>query len=117
MSTTQVNIVPSKHLENTRTTQYTSGSVQGSTVRTLLDKCTVINTSTVAATFSLNLVNASSTVGDSNLLVDERRVEPGEVYDCPEVIGQILQEGQAISTIASAANALSLRISGREVVT
>lgn len=117
MATTQLNLVPAKYMEDSQTNQFTSSTIQNSTVRTLVDKCTILNLSSTAATFSLNLLNTGDSASNENLLVDERRVEPGEFYDCPELVGQVLIEGQAISTIASAANTLSLRISGREVVT
>jgi hypothetical protein len=117
MSTLQLNFVPSKYMEDARTNQYTSGAVQGSVVRSIVDKCTVSNSSSVATTFSLNIVNSAGSADGSNLLIDERRVEPGETYDCPEVIGQTLQEGQYISTLAGAVDTLSLRISGREITT
>ena len=117
MATTRLNLVPSKYLEVAQTTQYTSNVIQGNTVRTSIDKCTVVNTSNTAATFNLYLVNDDSSPSDENLLIDERRVEPGEFYDCPEILSQILSEGQSISTTASIGNALSLRISGREIIT
>jgi hypothetical protein len=40
---------------------------------------------------------------------------PGETYLCPELVGQALEPGGFISTIASAATALTLRVSGREI--
>lgn len=117
MATTQLNLIPAKYMEDSQTNQYTSPAVQNSTVRTLIDKCTILNVGSTAQTFSLNLLNSGDSADDSNLLVDERRVEPGEFYDCPEVVGQVLTEGQIISTIASASDTLSLRVSGREVIT
>jgi hypothetical protein len=42
-------------------------------------------------------------------------VVPGETYLCPELVGQELDAGAFISTIASNATALTLRVSGREI--
>ena len=43
------------------------------------------------------------------------RSAPNETYTFPEIVGQVLANGGFISTIASAANALTIRASGREI--
>jgi hypothetical protein len=104
-------IVQPVQMSGTATTQYTVpvGS------RVIIDKATVTNTDTVNRNFSLNLVPSGSSASNSNLVIDTRTVIPDETYLCPELIGQVLGPGDFISTVASSANALSLRISGREV--
>jgi len=102
-------LVPPLQLANTQTTLYTATNV-----RATLDKVTVTNTDTVARTFSLNLVQSGLIASNSNLLVDDKTVQPNETYTCPEVVGHSLDNGAFISVIASAASALTLRISGRE---
>jgi hypothetical protein len=69
----------------------------------------------VSRTFSVNLVTSGGSAGNSNLVIDEKTVVPGETYLCPELVGQALEPGGFISTIASAATALTLRVSGREI--
>lgn len=103
-------LVAPKQMESTQTTQYTAVSV-----RAIIDKATVTNTDTVARTFSVNLVTVSGSAGNSNLVIDDRTVQPGETYLCPELVGHALLSGGFISTIASAATALTLRVSGREI--
>lgn len=83
--------------------------------RCIIDKATVTNTDTANRTFSLNLVPSSGSPGNANLVIDTRAVVPDETYLCPELVGQVLGPGDFISTTASAATALTLRISGREV--
>jgi hypothetical protein len=97
-------------MANSQSTQYTATGV-----RTIIDKATVTNTDTANRTFSVNLVPASGSPGNANLVIDDKSVVPGETYLCPELVGQVLDPGSFISTIASAASALTLRISGREV--
>jgi hypothetical protein len=63
----------------------------------------------------VNLVTSGGSAGNSNLVIDDRTVVPGETYLCPELVGQALESGGFISTIASAATALTLRVSGREI--
>jgi hypothetical protein len=103
-------LVPPKQLEATQTTQYTATSV-----RAIIDKATVINTDSVARTFSVNLVTVGGSAGNSNLVIDTRTVQPDETYLCPELVGQVLAPGGFISTIASNATSLTMRVSGREV--
>lgn len=103
-------LVPPKQLESTQTTQYIAASV-----KTIIDKATVTNTDTVNRTFSVNLVQSGGSATNDNLMIDERTVIPGETYLCPEIVGHELDPGAFISTIASAATALTLRVSGREI--
>jgi hypothetical protein len=63
----------------------------------------------------VNLVQSGGVVGNANLIIDDRSVVPGETYLCPELVGQELDPGAFISTIASNATSLTLRISGREI--
>lgn len=103
-------LVPPKQLENSQTTQYTAVNV-----RAIIDKATVTNTSASYVTLSVNLVNAAGTAADSNLVMKARSIAPSETYLCQELIGQVLTPSQFISTLASAATSLTMRVSGREV--
>jgi P pilus assembly chaperone PapD len=103
-------LVPPKQLENSQTTQYTATNC-----RAIIDKCTVTNTSASNITISVNLVTSGGTAGASNLIVDDRSIVPNETYTFPELVGQALESGSFISTIASAATSLTMRVSGREI--
>lgn len=110
MTVTVKTLVPPKQMEAVQTTQYTATAAKA-----LIDKATVTNTDTVNRTFSVNLVQVSGVAGNANLIIDDRTVVPGETYLCPELVGQELDPGAFISTIASNATSLTLRISGREI--
>ena len=110
MTATVKTLVPPKQMEATQTTQYTAVAAKA-----LIDKATVTNTDTVNRSFSVNLVQSGGTAGNSNLIIDDRTVVPGQTYECPELIGHELDSGAFISTIASNATSLTLRISGREI--
>lgn len=110
MTVTVTVLVPPKQMEATQTTQYTATNV-----RAIIDKATVTNTDTVSRTFSVNLVTSGGSAGNSNLVIDTRTVQPDETYLCPELVGQVLAPGGFISTIASNATSLTLRVSGREI--
>lgn len=102
-------LVASKDAENSQTTQYTSSSV-----KTIIDTGVVHNHTGTAATFAVNLVTNGGAAGSSNLFLN-RTIQPGETYRCPEIVGQVLEVGDFISTLAGTASALSMRISGRVV--
>jgi hypothetical protein len=108
--TVTVQALISKQLEAVQTTQYTSTNA-----RTIIDKFTITNTDTVNRTVSINLVTSGGVAGAANLIVDTKTIVPDETYLCPELIGQVLNPGDFISTIASSAAVLTARCSGRIV--
>jgi hypothetical protein len=69
----------------------------------------------VNASVSVNLVAASGSASDGNLIVKAKTLFPGETYLCPELVGQVMEPGGFISTLASAATSLTFRVSGREI--
>jgi hypothetical protein len=110
MSVTPKLLIPPKQAEVTQTSQYAAVNV-----RAVIDKFTVTNTSGSNQTISVNLVNFGGTASANNLVIAARAVAPGETYLCPELIGHVLDAGQFISTLASAAGSLTIRCSGREI--
>jgi hypothetical protein len=110
MTVTVKNLVPSKDVANSQTTQYTANGVT-----TIIDKFTATNYSATAATISVNLVTVSFSAGNSNLITKTKTLQPSEVYTFPELVGQVLNPGDFISTIAGTASAINMRVSGREV--
>ena len=110
MTVTVKNIVPAKTVENTQVTQYTATNVT-----TIIDKFTATNYSATAATISVNLVTTAGSAGNLNLITKTKTLQPSEVYTFPELVGQVLNNGDFISTIAGTASAINMRVSGREV--
>lgn len=110
MAVNVVVLIPAKTAENTQTTQYTANGVT-----TIIDKFTATNFSSGMVNVSVNLAVAGEDTGNSNLIVKARTLQPGETYTFPEIVGHILNSGGFISTLASAAAAVNLRASGREI--
>jgi hypothetical protein len=110
MAVTLKVLVPPKQLESSQTSQYTATNVKA-----IIDKATITNTSANNVTVSVNLVTVSGSAGASNLIIDTRTIVPDETYLCPELVGQVLEAGSFISTIAGAGTSLTMRVSGREV--
>ena len=110
MTVTVKTLVPGKSVEATQTTQYTATGVT-----TIIDKFTATNYSASPATISVNLVTTSGTAGDVNLITKTKTLQASEVYTFPELVGQVLNPGDFISTIASTVSTINMRVSGREV--
>jgi len=110
MAVTVKNIVPAKQLEASQTAQYTAVNC-----KTIIDKATVTNTNSANVTFSTNLVASGGSAGNENLIVKTHTVVPGETYLCPELVGQVLESGGFISTLAGTATSLTFTASGREI--
>lgn len=110
MSVTVKNIIPRKQAENTQTGQYTAVNC-----KTIIDKFTATNTSASNVTISVNLIANGGSASDGNLIVKLRTIVPNETYTFPELIGQSLESGGFISTIASASNSLTISATGREI--
>ncbi len=103
-------LIPPTQAESTQTTQYTATNC-----KTSIDKFTATNTNTTNVTISVNLVTSGGSPGASNLIVDTRAIAPDETYTFPELVGQALEPGSFISTIAGTATSLTIRASGREI--
>ena len=110
MTVTAKVLVPAKTAENSQTTQYTATGVTA-----IIDKFTATNYSGSAAALSVNLVTSAGAAGNSNLITKTKALQPNETYTFPELVGQILGNGDFISTIAGTASAINIRVSGREI--
>jgi hypothetical protein len=112
MTVTLKVLVARKQAELAQTTQYTAPAG----TKAVIDKFTVTNTSAAVATLGVNLVASGGAAADLNLILKGRAIAPSETYTCPELVGQALEAGGFISTIASAATALTISVTGREIV-
>lgn len=110
MTVTVKALIPAKQAENTQTTQYTATNCKA-----IIDKFTATNTTAANVTISVNLVTSGGSAAATNLIVDARAIAPDETYTFPELVGQVLDSGGFISTIAGTASALTIRASGREI--
>lgn len=110
MGVTIKNIIPRKLAESSQTEQYASTGC-----KTVIDVFTVTNVSGGDVLFSCNLPANGEAAGDSNLVLKARGIAPNETYECPELVGQVLESGGTISTLAGAAGALVISASGRQI--
>lgn len=109
MAVTAKCLLEAKYAENAQTTQYTASGV-----RVIIDKFTAYNGSASTVTLAVNLVASAGAAGASNIIAS-KSIASGETYTLPEVVGHVLSAGDFISTLASAATSIVIRVSGREV--
>jgi hypothetical protein len=81
----------------------------------IIDRFVATNNSAITANISIWLVPNGQVVGGNNRVLFARELLSGESYSCPEACGQWLENGDRIVTQASAAAAITIRVSGREV--
>ena len=79
-------------------------------------KCTVTNDTTTAVTISFNKVPSGDSVAATNLIMNLKALGSRETYECPEVVGQVLDAGDILSAIASVADQLSVAVDVVEIV-
>jgi hypothetical protein len=79
-------------------------------------KCTVTNDTTSTVTISFNKVPFGDAVDAANLIMNLRAIGSRETYECPEVVGQVLDSLDLMSAIASVADQLSVALDVVEIV-
>lgn len=110
MTTTSKCLLEAKYAENSQTTQFTSTGA-----RTIIDKFSVTNVTGLGATLAINVVANGGSASAANVILQTRTIQASETYLCPEIVGQVLNSGDFVSTIAGTASSLVIRASGREV--
>jgi hypothetical protein len=103
-------LVEGQIIPNTNTTVYTAPLA----ATTILDKVTTINYDSVVREMTISIVAAGGSVGDA-YYVAKHAFQPKETYTWPEIVGQVLNQQDFVSIIASNNTGLNIRISGREI--
>lgn len=108
MTTTKKVLIESKFAEIVETAQYTAVNCKAE-----IDKFTAVNVTGINATLTVKLVASGGTAGAVHELPPVT-IAAGKSWPFPDAVGQVLESGGFISTIAGTASAISIRCSGRE---
>jgi hypothetical protein len=92
----------------TDTTLYTCPT--GAKVKVIA--ATVTNDTTTSAYLSAHRVPSGGSVGDTNIIINQKTVGSRESMALWELLGQVLEAGDFISAIAETADQLTVHISG-----
>jgi len=84
-------------------------------LNTVISSFTVTNADASAQTISVYLVPSGGTAGPSNIIISAHSVAAGATDTLSGLADQTLNAGDKIYVIASVANKLTIRCSGREV--
>lgn len=110
MAVTVKTLVPAKFIGALQVGQYTATGVVA-----IIDRVTATNVSGAATTLSINLVASGGTPSGANNLLYPKVIQPGESYSCPEISGQVLNNGTSLVTQAGIDSAITMAVSGREI--
>ena len=82
---------------------------------TIIDKLSGTNVSAGTVTLTVKLIKVGTVASAANTIVNVRSLAANETYTFPEVVGHVLNPGDFISVLPSAATAITVRSSGREL--
>lgn len=100
-------LLEARHAGTSNATVFTASA------KTIIDKCTATNTTPAAdVTLAVHIVPNGGTRSSANRTMFVT-IEAGKCYLCGELVGHILEQGDAIHFIAGQASAISVRASGR----
>jgi hypothetical protein len=101
-------LIAAQEASNSQTTLFTCPT--GTTTR--IDALSVTNNDTAPHTISINLVTNAGSASAANLTTDAQVVLPGQTWNSPNEVGKVLNSGDFISVIASAASHLVIAAGG-----
>jgi hypothetical protein len=84
-------------------------------VTTIIDKFTATNYGASSATLSVWIVTVLQGFNIPKNLVVKRTLAANETYIFPEMVGQVMLNGDTIGLQASAGGSISVRACGREI--
>jgi hypothetical protein len=99
--------IPAKLAAVEPTVQYGVSGLQA-----IIDKFTATNTGDAEASLSVHIVPMGEEVGPANAVVSNCTIAAGEACLCPELVGQVIGDGESIVT-SSSAEVIAIRCSGR----
>jgi len=79
-------------------------------------KSTATNDTTTPDTVTFYLVPSGGTAGVTNLILNTKAIGNKETYECPEVVGQILEAGDTIQGLAGTADQITAALGVVEIV-
>ena len=111
-------ITPKCLIEPTLLTASNTNYYAASKGLTIIDKMTVVNTSTTLfISFTIYLVPSGTAAAASHhAIIKSFTLSPNETYECAKAEGHVLNTGDSIHAAAGTTANLSFRVSGREVV-
>lgn len=106
-------------IKNLATAELTTSTVaiytSPANTRTRITHCNIVNYSAGAVTWTAWRVNSGGSAVNANKTTNTKSVATNASDQAPEVVGQVLDAGDAIHMTASANTALVVTMSGQQV--
>lgn len=83
---------------------------------TIIDKVTVVNLASTYQTLIIYFIPSGASPSGDYMIIKNLIIAPSETYDITKISGHILNTGDYIQAASNSSVALSLRVSGREVM-
>lgn len=109
MTTTAKRLVSGSQLTGSAATYYTAPAL----TRSVIKSAQLVNTTASAVAATVYLVPSGGSAGATNTLISARSIAPGETYNCPELINEVIEPA---GTIQALGLNLTLVVGGVEVV-
>lgn len=81
----------------------------------IVDQFTAVNIGGSNVALTIHLVPLGGTAVAENRIMGPREIAPGQTYLLSEAMGHVIANGGTIWAVASVADAISIRVSGREI--
>ena len=78
-------------------------------------KCTATNDTTTVTTITVHKVESGGAVDVDRAIINGRNLGSNETYECPEIVGQVLDAGDFISAIAGVATQILVSLDVVEI--
>ena len=79
-------------------------------------KCTATNDTTTVTALTVYKVPSGGTAGVTNLILNAKNIGSQATYECPEVVGQVLDAGDFIQGLAGVADQITVSLDVVEIV-
>lgn len=111
MTVTAKTLIQSKQASNSATTEYTAPT----STKAVIHRFTATNTTAGAITLTIHIVPSGSAVGASNMVLSALSIAANTTTDITQIQDHVLDAGDSIAVLASAATSITIRCSGREI--
>ena len=82
----------------------------------IIKKCTATNDTTTAVTLTAYKVPSEDSVGDDVMILNGKAIGSKDTYECPSLVGKVLDAGDVLSMKASIASQLTVDLDVTEIV-
>jgi hypothetical protein len=86
-----------------------------SSVRAVISQCTATNPSAASHVITIWKVQPGGGVDNSNVVVYQRTIQPGETRVLNEMIGKVVDSGGTIQAVADTGGVVNLMVDGAEI--